>query len=402
MHHITEVTSLIQRLISATICRRDSKAIHTAHCEVISYVLRHSLGPHAIEYNQLGNRLLKDIKDGIFNDAQRDSYITMSSIEAEQWCEGFKLAQDVTQVSGSVLAGNDFKEVDAFWEWARKQHARLQRKFKPARQHVSQYSGKSTFHESGIHGHLRPRRLTNQQLAHAELPYAAGLLTHMRHVIAAIVPPLLSIQMEPDAASTEFAWFPSLKIKTLEKSQSPAELGRFDIDPERIQQWLLSLVKSPIVNSSISEHTVQSLIPIDSIGQRWTSYVENSSVHHGARQLIHIINARLASPKPVNPVDRIHPSFVACTYTSCRACSLLCKAVRNAYSLQSRDLELLFTKGDTIFPPCRIPELPEEVEEELKALLSERIKALVLSVMPESRHELKAAKKVGSGIQLEY
>ncbi|PIL26761.1 hypothetical protein GSI_11176 [Ganoderma sinense ZZ0214-1] len=372
LSHISVATPLIRSLASAAIAF-DSEAAHTAQCGLITYILQHSLGPHVADYNQLHNKLREDLEANMFKDvtmASEGSEVIWLRKEVEVWCDGLKVALDVIEKAPNKVLPGDFEEVDMFWAWAKRQYAFLVR-FKNAYAHVRKYSDQ------------RPRRLINGRFGHIDLPSAVNLLRYMGHIIRAIVPPLMRLA-NPETDRSQFAWLTNLPTRKLETVQSSAlaDLSSIDIDPLGLKDWLSTLVRNPLRKHDSERKVVESVIPVESVGQRWASYVENSSVHPEVTQLIDMINTSLASNSDPNvPIQWVHRSLIACPDTCCHACALLCEAIKNAYGLTPRNLYISPIQGDIAIAqyqsPCRIPALPEKVEEELKKLLSEKIKAIV-------------------------
>ena len=207
----------------------------------------------------------------------------------------------------------------------------------------------------------------------------------MNHILKAIVFPLLAFA-NPENKRSNFAWLHNLIIQRLDNSvsQTPSELTspNIDIDPERLEKWLFALVWKPPLNSRITREVVGSLIGAESPRAKWTSYLENASVHPEARQLINVINTSLAQPG----LPQTRRSVVARTDARCHACAMCYEAARQVYGLEQRALYLFPTEGHTTpgshgHSPCRMPPLPPAVEEKLKGMLAGKIKTLLRSAI---------------------
>ena len=205
----------------------------------------------------------------------------------------------------------------------------------------------------------------------------------MNHILKAVVLPLRAFA-NPEIKRSNFAWLYNLTTQRLENSgsQTSSELASPDIDPERLEKWLFALVWKPPLNSRITRELVGSLIGAESAPDKWTSYLENASVHPEARQLINIINNSLAQPGL--PQTRL--SVVARTDGRCHACVMCYEATRQVYGLEQKDLYLFPTSGHTTpgshgHSPCRMPPLPTAVEEKLKGMLAGKIKTLLRSAI---------------------
>ncbi|KAM5545274.1 hypothetical protein V8D89_001385 [Ganoderma adspersum] len=356
LDHVNTAITLFQKVDRAG---SDSDVVNAPRAELISYILRHSLSPHAVEYTKLRDKLQKDLNANQVEDTTRDPDGVGTKWlcdEVGAWCDGLTYALNViNNTPDAVPASNNTEEADRFWGWARARYGWLVR-MENVYDHVSKDS---------------------------ELPDAVDLLRYLKHIVKAIVPPLMAVAVpNPEAKHSQLAWLHNLTTERLRNSQSSSEPMSIDINPGRLEKWLFALVYKPPLNARVSREVVGSLIGAESVREKWTSYVENASIHPEATQLIDVINTSLAHPG----LPQTRRSVVARTSGRCLACAMCYEATRQVYGLEQKALYLFPTEGHTTpgshgNSPCRMPPLPTAVEEKLKGMLAGKINALLRSAI---------------------
>ena len=168
--HVNTVIALLQNLArAADSIGSDPDATNAARNELISYILHHSLGPHAAEYGQLRDMLQHDLDADLIKDTTRDptegSGTKWLREEAEVWCTGLTCAlnvlnnapdSDALKLPANTGGSNiHTEEVDRFWDWARRRYMWLPR-MENVYDHVIKYSGTSVVYIFGVFSTITP------------------------------------------------------------------------------------------------------------------------------------------------------------------------------------------------------------------------------------------------------
>ena len=150
LDHLKKSIALLREFASAA-AESDPHAIRLAQAELINYILRHALSPHAAEYIQLRDRLQLDIDTGLVAEVVENPKDRKDSKgpkgpkpptlrdEVEAWCTGLTCA--LTVIDKDTLTIDTVGSVDKFLEWAKARYFRVGRIEEKAYAHVNKYSG---------------------------------------------------------------------------------------------------------------------------------------------------------------------------------------------------------------------------------------------------------------------
>lgn len=143
LSHVETAINILRTFASAA-TESDTDALRAAQGELINYILRHSLGPHAVEYSQLRNRLQHDLDTGLV--AEETPW---PRAEAEIWCKGLTYALGVINKAPDLPISDGFGDMDSFWCWTKQQYCRRRRQG-DIYAHVAKYSGMFIFCPSSV------------------------------------------------------------------------------------------------------------------------------------------------------------------------------------------------------------------------------------------------------------